>query len=477
MTLGTEDTAAWAGQSQADLAELRLPRPPGIARRTLAKYPRAVDLIIVVSYLLGVVLVIAVDLLFAFYLDELSDIDPGAAAQITAREGYLRLPWLLVTGAAVALTALMLYMRRSRPLLGVSVTSALTFVETGLVEFPNAVAVMFLLYAVPVYGSVKRAWVAYVIATFSVLLTLHLTGDSGHGVFGPAGILLAEPAQFTSVNETTISAGIITSLWLLIVLMFGINVGNRQRYVAALIDRVHQLARDREQRAQLATAAERARIAREMHDVVAHSLSVVVTLSEAASVVAATQPTEAAHAMQRAAETGRSALAEMRRLLGVLGEPPSEAVAVSDVQPLAPQPAVAQLPDLIAGFREAGLEVSMTQSGSPPADAAHQLAVFRIVQECLTNALRHAGPGTEVRTVLHYGEAATEIEVTDSGPVLTKRNTVATSIPSGGRGLTGIVQRAEMFDGKATFGPSGAGWRVRVSLPVKPLPDVKASTL
>jgi signal transduction histidine kinase len=259
-----------------------------------------------------------------------------------------------------------------------------------------------------------------------------------------------------------VGVGLLNGLFLLAAVMIGINIGNRKRYVQALIDRAHQLAREREQQAQLAAAAERARIAREMHDIVAHSLSVVVTLSEAAAVAIETQPAAAKQALERSAETGRAALTEMRRLLGVLnggGDAGSE---------FAPQPGLAQMPALVGGFAEAGLSVALTEQGVPAGDPTQQLAVYRIVQEALTNALRHAGPGATVEVELAHAPDGTRIVVTDSGRVVEQptAESVPPALPGSGRGLAGARQRARMFGGDVEAGPSGLGWRVIATVPV-----------
>nr|WP_279549918.1 histidine kinase [Leucobacter weissii] len=257
--------------------------------------------------------------------------------------------------------------------------------------------------------------------------------------------------------------------------MLGINAGSRKRYVAALIDRAHQLAREREQRAELAAAAERSRIAREMHDIVAHSLSVVVTLAEGAAVALDADPAASRQAMQRASETGRSALVEMRRLLGVLRDPAAPGGSTTPepraAAPLAPQPGVGQVRDLVAGFAEAGLSVELSEEGVPAGDAAQQLAVYRIAQEGLTNALRYAGPGAEVRVILEHTPERTSLEIGDSGRsgalAGSERDRADGPIPGSGRGLAGVEQRVRIFGGVFEAGPHRGGWRLRAIIPTR----------
>lgn len=457
------------GRPQPADAELRLPHPPGAMRRWLAAHPRAVDRIIVGAYLFGCAAALVFDWITAIHVQVFIEIDMEAGTQILVRSSYLSWPWLLVIAAIVTLTAVALRFRRTHPLAGVVLVSVLLCFEQGLLALPNSVALFFLLFAVPVHRSVRAGWLAFGIAALVNLVIVQLTGGGGSGVLGPDGLAIAM-GDFGIGERTTV--GLVTTLWLLVVLMLGINVGNRQRYVGALIERVHQLAREREQRAQLAAVAERARIAREMHDVVAHSLSVVVTLSEAASVTAEAKPAAAKQAMQRAAETGRDALVEMRRLLGVLAEDSSGGMGGAgdpDGAARAPQPGVAQLSELVAGFAPAGLHVSFAESGIPVGDAQQQLAVYRIVQEGLTNSLRHAGPGSHVElTVLHTPEAST-VEVIDSGPVDPGRvagSAYRARIPGSGRGLNGARQRVRMFGGDIEHGPHGAGYRLFATVPV-----------
>ncbi|MFC6235495.1 sensor histidine kinase, partial [Leucobacter soli] len=407
-----------------------LPRPPGVFRRWLAEHPRAVDWTIVGTYLFGCALMMLFEVVAGFVATDFEGVEPEAVSEMQALAQHLVWPWTLMTLLIVALVATALRFRRRFPLAGLIVVSLLMVFEQGLLVAPNSVALVFLLYAVPVYRSVAMGWIGYGVAVIVNSLLILVVPSGSSGAVGPAGIAVADPV---GVREGLVLV-IINALWLLAVLMIAINLGNRRRYIEALIDRAHQLARDREQKAQLAAAAERARIAREMHDIVAHSLSVVVTLSEAASVAIDAEPVAAKQAMDRAAETGRSALTEMRRLLGVLNEDRGPATSTTpSAAPLAPQPGAAQLAELIRGFAEAGLRISVTEQGVPAGDAAQQLAVYRIVQESLTNALRYAGAGADVELKLIHGDLTTEIEVVDSGPDRAGSGTPAAPHDSGAR--------------------------------------------
>ena len=457
-------------------SELRLPRPPGVFRRWLAAHPRLVDWVIVGCYLFGCMLMMLIDGFSGYAAESFGDIPADTAEQMTARSSYLGTPVLLLALLTIAIVAVALVFRRRYPFIGLIVITLLLWIDFGALSFANSVALVFLLYAVPVYRSQRAGWFAYGSTLLSHVLYLFAayatqrSVSAGDGIrisqnAGSGNVFLAQGPQ--SLGET-IGMSVMTALWLLAVLMVGINVGNRKRYLAALIDRARQLAREREQRAELAAAAERARIAREMHDIVAHSLSVVVTLSEAASVAIDAQPVAAKQAMDRAAETGRSALTEMRRLLGVLNEDRGDEADRS--APLAPQPGVAQLPELIAGFVDAGLSVTVVEQGVPAGDAAQQLAVYRIVQESLTNALRHAGHGATATVTITHAAEETRIEVVDSGPVgadpAVGGSAESRGIPGSGRGLAGAAQRAAVFGGTLDAGPHGRGWRLTASVPI-----------
>ena len=258
------------------------------------------------------------------------------------------------------------------------------FGEQGAQGVATSVALCFLLYAVPVYRSMAAGWAGYGVALFGTVIA-YLLPENGTGFeshTGPGGVLVAEGAAGSAFSWVEfLGTSVMTALWYLAIVMLGINLGNRRRYLDAIIDRAHQLARERDQLAQLAVAEERSRIAREMHDIVAHSVSVMIALSEGASRAVQNAPDAASDAMQRSAETGRTALAEMRRLLGALNDP---AEASPDY---VPQPGVDDLPELVRGFRDAGLDVVLELTGGTAGDRGQELAVYRIAQEGLTNGL------------------------------------------------------------------------------------------
>ncbi|MFH8729663.1 sensor histidine kinase [Streptomyces termitum] len=239
------------------------------------------------------------------------------------------------------------------------------------------------------------------------------------------------------------------------VALLGITVRSRRDHTAALEDRARRLETERDQEGRLAAAAERARIAREMHDIIGHNLSVITGLADGGRYAAARSPERAAQALEAIGTTSRQALGELRRLLGVL--------AVPDGAPDAdrtPQPALADLAPLLEGVRKAGLPVAADLPDPLPAlPPGAELTVYRVVQESLTNTLKHAGPGATATVRLTAAPDGTVVTVTDTG---------APSGPPGqGRGVTGMRERAALYDGTLDCGPlpAGTGWRVRLHLP------------
>ena len=237
------------------------------------------------------------------------------------------------------------------------------------------------------------------------------------------------------------------------VLVVGLYVGTRRAYLSALQDRARRLERERDQSSALAAAAERARIAREMHDSVAHHLTVIVALSDGALRAVTRAPADAADAIRDVSGTARQALAETRQLLGVLRAGAGE----DERQPL---PGLADLDDLLGRVRAAGLPVRCEQSGTGiDLPAGIQLAVFRLVQEALTNTMKHAGPGASAEVRLQVTAAEVHVDVEDDGADLGRAQT------AGGGGLIGMRERINAFGGELEVGPrQPRGWRVSARL-------------
>ena len=252
--------------------------------------------------------------------------------------------------------------------------------------------------------------------------------------------------------------------------LLGSSLRNRHEYLAALVERARRLEIERDQQARIAAAAERANIAREMHDIVAHSLAVIITMADAAGAKRRSDPERAGAAMEQVAETARQALGETRRLLGVLH---TDRAGSGN----APLPGLAQLDALLAQVRATGLRAELTVTGQRfmvPESA--QIAAYRIVQEALTNSIRHATGATSVRVRLRYAEPVIEIEAADDGkPQAAAQSDGMTC----GHGLAGMSERAALYDGTVTAGRlPDSGWGVSARLRVAgsvagpPLPEV-----
>ncbi len=239
------------------------------------------------------------------------------------------------------------------------------------------------------------------------------------------------------------------------VAMLGRSAQSRRRYLRGLEERAERLERERDAQAQVAAAEERARIARELHDIVAHNLSVMTALATGASYSVHSDPDEAVRVMDLSAQTGREALDDMRRLLGVLR---------AEDDPTAPQPGTDDIPDLLQQVRVAGLGVTFDEEGSlDRLPAAMQLTVYRLVQEALTNSLKHAGTDAEAVVRMRRVGTSVELEVIDSGG---SRGRAGGAV-SGGRGLDGMRERAAVYDGEVEAGPTAdGGWRVTALLKV-----------
>jgi signal transduction histidine kinase len=262
-----------------------------------------------------------------------------------------------------------------------------------------------------------------------------------------AGVIMAalkwEPAGTVTRSLLFLTATVIAALFA------GLTVASGSRYLAWMDERARRLAVERDQQAAIAAAAERTRIARELHDIVSHSLSVVITLADAAAVVSRSDPDR--EVMGEVSQAGRQALSDMRAMLGVLR---------TDDRPadLAPQPGVPELSVLLERVRATGLVVDLEIEGAPfPLGAAAELTVYRVVQEALTNTIRHAGAG-RAQVTIGYNAPQVEVRVTDDGTA---------HAPDGrrGHGIDGMRERAALHDGTLSAGPApGGGWLVSAVL-------------
>jgi len=240
----------------------------------------------------------------------------------------------------------------------------------------------------------------------------------------------------------------------LIAWVLGDSMRYRRGYFLALEERAARLERERDAQAQIAAAAERARIARELHDVVAHNVSVMVVQADGAAYALDSEPERARQALAAISGTGRHALAEMRRLLGVLR-------TEDEPTGFTPQPGIDELGELLEQTRATGLAVSFTVEGAArPLPEGIALAAYRVVQESLTNTRKHAGPASSVSVLLRFCEDGLLLRITDDG-----RGAAAVS-DGAGHGLTGMRERVEMYGGTVRAAPRpGGGYQVTARLP------------
>ena len=244
--------------------------------------------------------------------------------------------------------------------------------------------------------------------------------------------------------------------------VLGSWAGERRTYIGTVEDRALRAEREREARAERAVADERQRIARELHDVVTHHVSVIVIQAGAALRALERRPADAREALQAIDATARLALADMRRMLGILGTAP---VTTEPERGLEPMPGLDRLGPLIESVRAAGLPVELSIDGQRRAlDPGIELSAYRIVQEALTNALKHA-EGARASVQVRYEPKALEVRVADHGG---RGTTPVGSLDTGGHGIIGMRERVALFGGTLEAGPADDGFRVVARLPLEP---------
>jgi signal transduction histidine kinase len=270
--------------------------------------------------------------------------------------------------------------------------------------------------------------------------------------------MLTEPIAPGERGSQALPSQLPVLMGIVMAFVLGDSARGRRAQVRILEQRAADLEREQQQRAALATAAERARITRELHDVVAHSLSVMVAQAQAAVAAQQRHPERTTRAMQEVVAVGRASLAEMRRLLGALH--PSAA----DGDDRAPQPGLGALPALVDRVRATGTLVRLDIHGQPvPLPASVDLSAYRIVQEALTNVLKHASSGAQATVSLAYQTEHIDIEVSDDGA----GRPVATPAEHGS-GLRGIAERVSLLGGHLTVGPAPQhGFLVQARLPLQ----------
>jgi signal transduction histidine kinase len=280
------------------------------------------------------------------------------------------------------------------------------------------------------------------------------------GVAARAGLVTAATLPWAllaaadlHVDEIVLPLALTAGAWI-----FGDNLRTRRAYLGELEAKAARLEAEREEEARRAVAREQARIARELHDVISHNVSVMVVQAAAGGDVFDTQPAHARSALAAIETTGREALTELRRLLGVIRTDDD-----ADAPP-APQPGLERLQALVEQVRAAGLGVELTIRGHrPPLPPALDLAAYRVVQEALTNTLKHAG-ATSARVTVGYGASELTVDVLDDGPGPSLAVGAGT-----GHGLVGMRERVALFGGAIDAGPgSGGGFAVSARFPLVP---------
>lgn len=342
--------------------------------------------------------------------------------------------------AALALAVtLPLAWRRQAPVavLGVGMAAGLTFGGLWPTVEPIYVIVALLVacYSVGAYAgrAAGLGCVAVVVAVYIGGAVLDQLRDTGR--HGPGDVFML--------------AFLVGGAWTL-----GQVVHRRSRQTEELQRRAERLERERTQREAVALARERTRIARELHDVIAHSVSVMVIQAGAAEQLIDSDASKARACLDSVQEVGRATVVELRRLLGVL--------RADDPAPqLGPQPGMSRLPSLVQEIRAAGLPVELQVDGEPvPLPPGVDLSAYRIVQEALTNTLRHAGRAT-AHVRVHYGGAVLDLEIVDDG-------IRAPAARRDGHGLVGMRERAALYGGVLDAGPrAGGGYAVHAQLPVQ----------
>jgi signal transduction histidine kinase len=329
--------------------------------------------------------------------------------------------------------------RRIRPIPVLFIVAGSFMIDRGL-DYPSTIAVTGVLFAFHAIGSElpRRQSLVIGLSTAGVLT-----------LFTLSGVAYNESVEFGTVILVLIGS--------ILPLFLGREVHERRRYLTELEARTKLLERDREERARRAVREERARIARELHDVVAHEMTVMTIQAAAASRVLDSNPSQAAEALTAIEAAGHDALAEMRRLLGLLR---------TDEQPAnrSPQPGLQRLDGLVEQMVEAGLSIEVIVEGTPrPLPAGIDLNAYRIIQESLTNTLKHGGPDVSAQVHLEFTDQELGIEVTDDG----RGAAEALSADDGGHGLLGMQERIALLNGDFSSGPrGGGGYRVAARIPV-----------
>lgn len=333
--------------------------------------------------------------------------------------------------------------RRRTPAAAFTAIAAVLLVQWSLGAWLRAdVALLVALYSLALHGRLRHLpWACAVIAGALALVAVRIS--AAMSIWDALFFLFSTPTAAVAL---------------------GVAVRIRRAQLAGLRERAARLEIERDQRTKLAAATERTRVAREMHDIVGHNLSVMITLADAGGYAADVTPERGKEALGLIAETGRQALGELRRMLGVLREQ-------ADPPELNPQPGIADIAALCTRIRAAGPQLLYRTTGDVDAlDRGIQLTIYRIVQEALTNTLKHAGADTQAQLALTVAGTELRIDIQDTGPSRGTRQPGPSN--KEGHGLVGMTERAALYGGTVHAGPrADGGWIVQATFRLSALPD------
>jgi signal transduction histidine kinase len=335
----------------------------------------------------------------------------------------------------VCLTALPIALRRLHPIAVLAVV-AIAEETVGIIGYPNS------------------GWISLMVAVYT--LAAHCNGRpraAAAKIFAVCTSIVLVTGLFA--NKLEVGDFISSIVFLVGAFVLGDNLQRRRLHVAELADKVEQVDRERELIAQQRTQDERSRIARELHDVVAHSVSLMIIQAGAARRSIATSPERAEDALRSLEATGRQAMDELRRVLGVL-----RTTEIDGTQ-LSPQPSLSRVRELVDG--DPSLAVELHETGQPPLDIppSVELSLFRVVQEALTNVRKHAGQVRHVGVTIAYEPEQIVVQVVDDG------RGASVALNADGHGLVGMRERMALCGGTVSAGPKpGGGWQVRASAPL-----------
>lgn len=355
----------------------------------------------------------------------------------------------LYVTALSGLQVLPLVWRRHRPAMAFALVWVFSGVQALVHDYPaiGQLAYPVAMYSLARFGRPRDAWVGLGLSAVATGVATYVWVMAGR-YDGLPPTVEQEPLSLQLFAPYALSIGaIVVAAWAL-----GTQARLRRAYEAALMERGERMAAEAEERTRAAAAEERTRVAREMHDVVAHGITGMIVQADGARYAAEQDPAVAVRTLGTVATTGREALTEMRRLLGLLR-------GTSDPE-LVPQPGLGELPALLAADVEAGRVRATLPDPTPTVPDGVALTVFRVVQESLTNVRKHAGPDATAEVEVREDGADLVVTVADDG------HGAAGSPTSGGLGLVGMRERVGVHGGSLDIGPApGGGWQVRARIP------------